>query len=125
MQRILAQERNDILLKVRCDSETKYWRVYDQFIPKYKTPLLASKVFSKHEAGAFDADPKMLAKVKLAIEAPPKMKIPWPETVSQCYGWFIEPLTDRDKRDPFMYFPRGSTEVSRLGGRVIAEKKRK
>lgn len=46
-------------------------------------PLLASKVFSKHEAGAFDADPKMLAKVKLAIEAPPKMKIPWPETVSQ------------------------------------------
>ncbi|CAG9854066.1 unnamed protein product [Phyllotreta striolata] len=123
MQDFLKQERTDKIYRIKCDFETKYWQVYDKYRPNYKSPPLSSKVFSRHEAGAYDADPELLDGLKLS-KAPPKVKQEWPESENQWYGWFTDPLTDRERNDKFMYFPRTSTEISRIGVRIFADIKR-
>ncbi|XP_057660084.1 cilia- and flagella-associated protein 144-like [Diorhabda carinulata] len=105
----------DAILKERCQFEFKFTKIYENFSPIYKTQsAVTAKFYSKYEASdEYDVNPDILNNLIRAIDYPPKTKLLWPETVNQWYGWFTQPLTDADRNDPNLYFPRMDTEITR------------
>ena len=111
---------NQELMGERFRKDKQYFRIRTVFTPNLNMAPLSGKFYSRYEStGTAEVDPAFIAMIEEGSRKGPKDKWEVPQTANQCYGWHLQRLTDADRTDPRLRFPRGSTEISRWGAVLL------
>lgn len=103
------------MLQERNEKEFRYFKLSEDYFPKYHEEVLSGKFYARHEAQDLTkADPVLVDTIKTYCDKRPKEKYDWPVTENQMYGWFNKPLTELDRNDRRFYCPARVSEMTRL-----------
>ncbi|XP_075232406.1 cilia- and flagella-associated protein 144-like [Lycorma delicatula] len=88
------------------ERERKYLKPYMDFRPNLKATFVTGKFYSHYDSRITEPKEVYIDMLTQYQEKTPKEKLPYPETTNQEYGWYTDPLMDKDYSDRRMQHGR-------------------